>query len=356
MAGKKKTKVMHVLKSSIYSGAENVAITIIKQLQDEYEFVYVATDGPIRTALERESVPFELLESFNRRQLVEVINKYQPDIIHAHDFSATVACGVAKGSFRLISQLHYDPPWVQHWNMKTFGYMLCKSRINRVLTVSEKSFQNMTFCKQYQNRCIVIGNPIDGNKIRWLSQQADFQEQNEACDLIFVGRLVEQKNPQRFIGLIEQLKTAGWKKVKAWMLGEGELRAECEAMIVSKNLQDNISLKGFQDNPYPYMKRAHVMCVTSRWEGYGLVAIEANMLGIPVLSTDNSGCSEILGERAEELCRTDEEFIEKIEMLRDKEERYEQWKERSLKRAKRYDNIEKYMATMSSIYRNEVFN
>ena len=43
-----KKKIVHVLKSSIYSGAENVVLTIINNIQDEFNFVYIATEGPIR--------------------------------------------------------------------------------------------------------------------------------------------------------------------------------------------------------------------------------------------------------------------------------------------------------------------
>ena len=57
MANDRKLRVLHVLKSSIYSGAENVAITIIKQLNNRFEFIYVATDGPIREKLEEEKIP-----------------------------------------------------------------------------------------------------------------------------------------------------------------------------------------------------------------------------------------------------------------------------------------------------------
>ena len=43
-----KLKIAHVLKSSIYSGAENVVLTIMKGLREEFEFLYIATEGPIR--------------------------------------------------------------------------------------------------------------------------------------------------------------------------------------------------------------------------------------------------------------------------------------------------------------------
>ena len=47
-----KLKIAHVLKSSIYSGAENVVLTIMKGLREEFEFLYIATEGPIREKLE----------------------------------------------------------------------------------------------------------------------------------------------------------------------------------------------------------------------------------------------------------------------------------------------------------------
>lgn len=49
----RRLKVAHVLKSSVYSGAENVAITIIRNLSSEFECTYIASDGPIRDILER---------------------------------------------------------------------------------------------------------------------------------------------------------------------------------------------------------------------------------------------------------------------------------------------------------------
>ena len=52
-----KLKIAHVLKSSIYSGAENVVLTIMKGLREEFEFLYIATEGPIREKLEEEQIP-----------------------------------------------------------------------------------------------------------------------------------------------------------------------------------------------------------------------------------------------------------------------------------------------------------
>lgn len=373
----KKLRVLHVLKSSIYSGAENVVITIIKALQDEFDMIYVAADGEIRKHLEQEQIPMELLPKFDRKGLRAAVQKYQPDIVHAHDFSATVMCAsirsaVSKHTFCLISHLHYDPPWVTRWNAKTIAYSLCKKRISRVITVTNRAYETMVFANAFRDKHIGLSNPIDKSRIlRLASQPMDGNingsgsgsidglaggnlEMRDNCELIFVGRFVEQKNPQRFIYLVDNLRKRGFDDIRAWMLGDGELWEECDKIVHELGLERQIELKGFQSNPYYYMKQAKLLCITSGWEGYGLVAAEANILGVPVLSTRNSGCTEVLGEDSQELCSGDEEFIEKIEKLLKDYDEMEQWRQKSLERAEQFMTIDNYQAKLKNIYISEV--
>ncbi len=345
-----KIKVLHVLKSSIYSGAENVVITLIRNLGTEYEAVYVATEGPIRERLISENIDYYLVDVFDRKHLQSVIQQYQPDIVHAHDFSATVLCASLKRQFRLISHLHYDPPWVTHWNLKTLIFAACNRRIDCLLGVSEAMFQSMVFYPTYRKKARAVGNPMDFLRIRSLAKDAP---EEKAIDLLFVGRLVEQKDPLRFIVLVYKLKLAGWNDIRAVMLGAGELEPECKKWIHQYDLQDNIKMAGFTDNPYQYMKQSRILCMTSKWEGFGLVVLEASALGIPVLSTPTSGCTDILGADAPELYRSDEEFVEKVLCLRDNRENYEQWQTRAIKRTEAFDNIQTYMDCIQKIYKNE---
>ena len=353
MNSRQKLRIMHVLKSSVYSGAENVVITIIRSLSEQFDFIYVATDGPIREVLERENIPFQLLPAFDRKNLYGAIAARHPYIVHAHDFSATVLCASIRGGFRLISQLHYDPPWVRKWNVKTIMYRLCRPKIDRVLTVSGKSFENMVFAPCYREKMTVVGNPIDSDRIQRLAREIPPELGDGTCDLIFVGRLVEQKNPQQFIRLVSALKTK-MPDIKAWMLGNGELDHDCEALIEELGLERNVELKGFCSNPYPYISRARLLCMTSRWEGFGLVLLEANILGIPVLSTRTAGAEEVLGENAAELCGGEGEMGEKaIQLCRDSDV-YKVYRQYALSRADKCRNLESYMNIIQELYRNEV--
>lgn len=354
MDHRRKLRILHVLKSSAYSGAENVVMSIIKCLQDEFNMVYVATDGEIRKQLEQQKLPMELLPQFGISGLKKVIKKYQPDIVHAHDFSASVMCAMIPGRFRLISHLHYNPPWVERWDMKTIVYRLCFPRISKVITVTNKIYETMVFADIYRSKHIALINPIDKDRILDLAENEPAGEIFPYADVLFVGRLVEQKNPQRFIQLIGSLKEKVRNDIRAWMLGDGELMDACRQLIEKLGLEKNIEMAGFQENPYAFMRRARLLCITSGWEGFGLVAAEANLLGIPVLSTRNEGCTELLGEHAPELCTSDDEFVEKMERLLSNQEEWMQWSRRSLERAEQFASLDQYKAVLAKIYRNEV--
>ncbi len=79
------------------------------------------------------------------------------------------------------------------------------------------------------------------------------------------------------------------------ILGEGEQRLALETLIRQLGLEKDVSLPGFEANPYPYMARASVFVLSSRWEGLPGVLIEALACGTPLIATDcPSGPREVL--------------------------------------------------------------
>src|SRR5690606_7014711 len=79
------------------------------------------------------------------------------------------------------------------------------------------------------------------------------------------------------------------------ILGEGEQREEIERLVAELGLKPHVSLPGFVKNPYAYMARAAVFVLSSRWEGFPNVLVEAMAVGVPVVATDcMAGPAEIL--------------------------------------------------------------
>lgn len=111
--------------------------------------------------------------------------------------------------------------------------------------------------------------------------------------IITVGTLKTQKDHATLIRAFALLPEE--VNAKLTILGEGPLRGELEALIRNLGLESRISMPGFVLDPYPWYQTADLFVLSSRWEGFGNVIVEAMECGVPVVSTDcQSGPSEIL--------------------------------------------------------------
>ena len=113
--------------------------------------------------------------------------------------------------------------------------------------------------------------------------------------ILAVGRLNASKDYPtllRAFSLVYKKRLA-----RLLILGEGQERAHLESLVKELGISAYVQMPGFVLNPYAYMARARLLVLSSRWEGFGNVLVEALACGTPVISTDcRSGPSEILAE------------------------------------------------------------
>jgi len=82
------------------------------------------------------------------------------------------------------------------------------------------------------------------------------------------------------------------------LVGQGPLKDEAVDLVKKLKIENKVVFSGFQSNPYPYMKNAKFMVLSSEFEGLGMVILESLALNTPVISTDcNSGPGEILPKK-----------------------------------------------------------
>lgn len=142
----------------------------------------------------------------------------------------------------------------------------------------------------------VIYNPIVDDELKSKLKQPlehPWLQEGQPRIILGVGRLTKQKN---FTTLIEAFAIVRRHiSARLMILGEGEDRAALESTIKQLNLDSDVLLLGFVDNPYQYMSQAAVLVMSSIWEGFGNVLVEAMAAGTPVVSTNcPSGPAEIL--------------------------------------------------------------
>jgi glycosyltransferase involved in cell wall biosynthesis len=108
---------------------------------------------------------------------------------------------------------------------------------------------------------------------------------------ISVGSLISKKGFDRAIVALSQLKDFDWKYE---IVGDGPSRHDLEQLIVSFNLQDKVTLSGWSSNLEEKYHNADIQLVPSRFEGFGLVAIEGMSTGLPVIASDLKGINEVV--------------------------------------------------------------
>ena len=113
--------------------------------------------------------------------------------------------------------------------------------------------------------------------------------------LLAVGRLSPQKDFRMLIQAFARVRET--RQMRLLILGEGRERLSLEVLVRELGLEQDISMTGFVANPYPYMARASLFVLSSRWEGLPGVLIEALCCGAPLIATDcPSGPREILAD------------------------------------------------------------
>ena len=140
-----------------------------------------------------------------------------------------------------------------------------------------------------ESRITTIYNPIDVDQV--ISTANEYVPEIEGPYIVNVGKFKRQK---RHDILIEAYAKANVQE-KLVLVGTGELLESSKKLVKSLGIEDKVIFTGFKKNPYPYIKHAKLMVVSSDFEGLGLVILEALALGTPVISTNcPSGPSEIL--------------------------------------------------------------
>ena len=243
--------------------------------------------------------------------LLRVVRQIRPDVLLS---GLTGANLVASGVGRLAG---VPEIWVSiHNDLRSEGAkqkasfagleaaatkMACKLSTS-VIAVSEGVAEFLVQAGHAQRRSIsVIYNPIYHDRIGELANASLPEPVWEKLGtgqpyLVAAGRLERQKG---FDLLVEAYRRTGLQKrgVQLLILGEGSERGALAKQVADSGLSSSVHLPGFVDNPYAVFSKAQGFILSSRWEGFGNVLVEALACGTPVVAFDcPSGPAEVLGE------------------------------------------------------------
>lgn len=343
-------RILHVLNTGKYSGAENVVITLIRALTEDAECAYASPDGPIAEILKEQGIRFYPVKTLAMTawELKKIIKEFSPDIVHAHDYNAGIRAILTGTKRPILNHLHNNTPWLREICPRSIVYGASCLKYRKILTVSDSVMEDFIFGKYLSKKSIQIGNPINVKSIRDKAEEASIKDPS---DVIFLGRLSSEKNPLFFIEIAKKL-IAMLPDLKIAMVGTGEMRSEVERKLMMFDLEKNIKLYGFQKNPYGLLKNSKVQCMPSEWEGFGLAAVEGLAFGKPVVAAAVGGLKDIVNDDCGKLCTDIDDYVQEIYKLLCDGKYYANKSKGSSKRAELYDNIKTYRKRLLAIYKS----
>lgn len=233
------------------------------------------------------------------RALRRYLRESRPEVIISALNQANLLSWMATRRFpnrpRILMTVHnhYGAKWQHDWTpsapLRRQLFRRLYRNADAVVTVSEGLREFLVDeMRVSPDRVHAIANPIDLNRIQnlatatadhpWLSKDRSFPV------WIAAGRLEPQKDYPTLLRAMRLLQ--GESAPKLLILGEGSEHSALESLRLELGLVEQVEFVGFQSNPYAWMAKADGYVLSSKWEGYPLVLLEARALGLPVVATD----------------------------------------------------------------------
>lgn len=230
--------------------------------------------------------------------LLRYLRRDKPDVLMVAKDRAmrigALAAMLAGGNTRLVGQLHNNVSGylatktpLQRW-LRTAPMRWLFPRYDKIICVSEGVVEDtVQITGLPRERMVALPNPIVTPEIYRKSEQAvahPWLNDQTIPVIMGAGRLAQEKDFATLINAFHIVRQQ--RPSRLIIIGEGPLRQALEGQVKTLGLEECVSLPGYTDNPYAWMKRASLFVLSSAWEGSGNVLIEAMAVGVPAISTD----------------------------------------------------------------------
>lgn len=360
-------RILHCIETIASGGVEQTILTLVRGLaKEKFEHKIICTwkGGAVAEALEKKGVELISVGSFKKpfevrklKQVVEITREFKPDIIHGAVFEGMTMASVAGFFYRkakVVLEETSDPQnrsRKANWLLRAYSW-----RAAAVQAISGEVGEYLAEVTQVdQQKIRVIPNGVQipeilSKEIKLLLQKQYGIAQDDFV-VGFVGRLFN--NHKRFSDLLEALALIENVHIKLLIIGDGTDRYLLDSGIKRLNLFERVIYVGYQPKPSVFYKLMNVLCVPSAREGFGLVAAEAMMHGLPVIASRVGGLQNVVqaGETGFLIppC-TPEAIADKIQFLLNHPELRQEMGEKGRIRALEQYSAERYCREVENLY------
>lgn len=306
-------RVLHVITGIDVGGAESHLLSLCEGLVaagHRVTVAYLKGDGEL--AEEFRAVGCDVVhvgigadaDPLGFLSLLDHVCSGEYDIVHGHLFHGNVygvTAAALTGVETIVSSKHNDPPF---WSEQPYATIhdLTLGRTDAVVTISD-----------HVRRYLLEETSVDPGKVRTVrygmsteefeavdegtvaSVREEFVDEGQGPLVGTVARLSEQKDLPTLLRAFERVRDRHPEAHLA-VVGRGEREAALKSLADDLGLSEAVTFAGFRSDVPALMHAFDVFALPSRWEGFGMVFLEAMAAGTPVVASNTSAIPEVVAD------------------------------------------------------------
>ncbi len=346
-------RVLHVLCDLAGGGAERLVLDLCRRAPQQVDCTVagVHPGGPLLPEFTAAGIPVLCADRRRGRpggRALSALTAWsrRADVVHTHGWAGDAwglpAALIARRPVRISTEhnTRADTP------SRGRSGALLRHLAHRIIAVSDAAADTLAIHER--RRVAVIPNGIDLDRFAPAPLPApEIHRRDVPLRVLAMGRLTHQKGLDVLIRAA--VKTPG---VTVDVIGEGEDHAALQSLISRADAP--VTLSGWQRDVRPHLARCHVVAMPSRWEGFGLAAVEALAAGRPVIASRVDMLPELIGAAGLVVPADDVPALSRaLALLRDDRELLEELARCAPAQATRFD-IRHTVAETVRLYKDEI--
>jgi glycosyltransferase involved in cell wall biosynthesis len=255
------------------------------------------------------------------RKLKDLMKSFKPDVVHTHAAKPGAVGRMAASSARIPAIVHTFHGHVFHSyfnSTKTKFFIQTERYLGRksdaIVAISDQQkrelVQDFRIAPEEKFRVVPLGFDLDrfrtAQEEKRIKLRSEFGVKDYEVAIGIIGRLVPVKNHTLFMKGIKHVLNNSSRKIKAFIIGDGETRADLENLVREAGIP--YSVQDSPEHPHPLVFTSwrsdidyinaglDIVCLTSFNEGTPVSLIEAQAAGKPIVSTRVGGIADIVVE------------------------------------------------------------
>lgn len=288
--------IVHIIPTLRFGGAERMVVNLANHADRKkfrHTIVVLSDDVPLASELLRD-VEYRVVKKKGKiswhlfGDLRHVLQELKPNAVHTHLSGGDIwgryaayrlGLPVVTTEHNMTRDLPGSILFVKHCLRRLSAvYVACSDAVKRSL---------IRTYRLPEEKIVVIRNGIDVAAFEGMP----LRQPGSVTEFLMLGRLAQQKGHTVALLALSTLKEKSWRLT---IVGDGLLKAELVALVEKYGLTDRVVFQSSTHDVAAVFARADILLMPSRWEGLGVVAMEAMAAGKAVVASHIDGLKEII--------------------------------------------------------------